>query len=80
MAAKDVKFGADAREPLRCRPARRIILDVDVDALADPERVGFAPVSAQLLPDHLDLFGELIRRLRATHASAASAGPEEAAA
>src|SRR5207248_3442382 len=46
-------------------PTRRIVLDVDVDALADPERVGLAALRAQLLPHHLDLFGELTNRLRA---------------
>src|ERR1022692_78998 len=46
-------------------PARRIVLDVDIDALADPERVGLAALCAQLLPHHLHLFGELSNRLGA---------------
>src|ERR1019366_6367082 len=46
-------------------PARRVVLDVDIDALADPERVGLAALRAQSLPHHLHLFGELSNRLGA---------------
>src|ERR1700761_134045 len=46
-------------------PARRVVVNVDIDPLSDPERVRRASLCGQLLPDHLNLFGELSRRLRA---------------
>src|SRR6185437_17003251 len=44
-------------------PARRIVVDVDVDALADAERAGIAPLRAHLLSHHPYLLGELSWRL-----------------
>src|ERR1700760_3043351 len=42
-----------------------VVIDVDVDALADPERTGRATLRLERAPDRLDLLGELRRRLRA---------------
>src|SRR4051794_1602766 len=45
--------------------ARRVVLDVDVHALADAERGGIAVLLDELLPDDPNLLGERGRRLGA---------------